>query len=231
MSDAERTSEPTATQTPPYIAFKTWVTFLDDLKAHGIPDQIDRSVLKRFAGGIAGQLIVGIRTLGLITADNKPTARLAELVRALNTDDFKGVLGQMLRDAYPYVFKLDLTTATPTMFADAFKSNVGAKGEDVLSKCRRFFLQAAHAADIEVGKRLVARGSGSPAGPRKKRVPKAKEEKGADGSAGTGVEPAAIPLPLSRHLTWTRFWQNFRRSTQRGPTKSRQSGSTVSTCS
>jgi len=193
MLDADHIAETSGGNTPPYIAYKTWLTFLEDLKTHGIPDQIDRSVLKRFAWGIGGQLLVGIRALGLITADNKPTQRLADLVAALDTDQFKHVLERMLRESYPYVFKLDLTTATPTMFADAFKNNVGAKGEDVLAKCRRFFLQAAAAAGIEVGKRLVARGSGAAAagGVKKKRAPRPKDDKAADTSTGTGSDANA----------------------------------------
>lgn len=193
MSDIEQAAEGAAGRTPPYIAYKTWLTFLEDLKTHGLPDQIDRSVLKRFAGGIASQLIMGIKSLGLITSDNKPTARLVELVEAYGTDDFKRPLTAMLRESYPWVFRLDLTTATPSMFAEVFKTNTGAKGEDVLSKCRRFFIQAALAADIEIGKRLLAGGTGrAPNGSGTKRKPKVAKTK-EESAGGVGGESKGSP--------------------------------------
>jgi hypothetical protein len=51
------------------------------------------------------------------------------------------------------VFALDLMTATPTMFAEAFKVT-GAK-EDVSRKCRTFFLHAAKRAGVPLGTRIL----------------------------------------------------------------------------
>jgi hypothetical protein len=167
MTDESNTQEqPTGTATanvpvPPYIAYSTFKTFLEELKTNGIPPQIDSSVLKRFSYGVQGQLKSAIRSMGLVAGD-KPTWKLQGIVDAYGGDGFGAALGGLMRTVYPYVFKLDLMTATPTMFADAFKET-GAK-EDVARKCRTFFLNAAKDAGIELGTRLATAGATRSAG-------------------------------------------------------------------
>lgn len=145
---------------PPYIPFATFLTFLEELKTNGVPPQIDGSVLRRFSGGTQNQLKSGLRALGLMEG-SKPTAALTFLVDKYKTDDFDRVLGEFLQGAYPYVFKLDLMTATPQMFADAFKVT-GAK-EDVARKCRTFFLHAAKQAGVPIGTRILTSPAPRPA--------------------------------------------------------------------
>lgn len=137
---------------PPYIPFQTLLTFVKQLKVDGLPPQIDKSVLSKFSGGTQGQLKVALRSMGLMD-DNKPTPDLEAMVEALDTPQFEPLLGRLLRQTYPYVFALDLMTATPTMFADAFKVT-GAK-EDVSRKCRTFFLHAAKRAGVPLGNRIL----------------------------------------------------------------------------
>lgn len=138
---------------PPYISFQTLLTLLTELKTNGMPPQIDGSVLKRFSGGVQGQLKMAIRALGLVEGD-KPTPRMAELVKAHETADFEPLLYEILKETYPYVFALDLGTATPTMFADTFRE-AGVKGDDVSRKCRTFFLHAAKRAGVPIGPRIA----------------------------------------------------------------------------
>lgn len=157
---------------PPYIPFQTLITFGKQLKADGLPPQIDKSVLAKFSGGTQGQLKVALRSMGLME-DNKPTPDLEAFVEALDTPEFPPILLKLLHRTYPYVFALDLMTATPTMFADAFKVT-GAK-EDVSRKCRTFFLHAAKVAGVPLGNRIL---TGSvPRSPNggAKRKPKAKK--------------------------------------------------------
>lgn len=165
---------------PPYIPFATFVTFLTQLKQDGLPPQIDKSVLSKFSGGTQGQLKVALRTMGLMK-DDKPTDDLQRLVNALDTPEFEPLLLELLKQTYPYIFALDLMTATPTMFADAFKVT-GAK-EDVSRKCRSFFLHAAKRAGVPLGNRIltgsVPRGASN--GPKrrgKKKEQPAHEETG-----------------------------------------------------
>jgi hypothetical protein len=170
MND-EGTTPEAGTKVPPYIPFQTLLTFIKQLKADGLPPQIDKSVLSKFSGGTQGQLKVALRSMGLMD-ENKPTPDLEALVEALETPEFPGLLLNLLHRTYPYVFALDLMTATPTMFADAFKVT-GAK-EDVSRKCRTFFLHAAKAAGVPLGNRILT-GSVPRApsnGPRRKAKPK-----------------------------------------------------------
>lgn len=158
---------------PPYIPFPTFETLLKQLKQDGLPPQIDKSVLAKFAGGTQSQLKVALRAMGLME-DNRPTDDLALLVEALDTPDFEPLLKSLLERTYPYVFALDLMTATPTMFAEAFKAT-GAK-EDVSRKCRTFFLHAAKRAGVPLGNRILSGSVPRSSNGAKRRPRKAKEQ-------------------------------------------------------
>jgi hypothetical protein len=178
------------TRTPPYVSFKTWMTLIEDLQTHGLPPQIDRSVLSRFAGGTGSQLLMSLRSLGLTDRNNKPHTRMAQLVNAHGTDQFKPLLRAVLKDAYPFLSKMNLTTATPSMFADAFKVT-GAK-EDVLRKCRTFYLHAAQFAEVEIGPRLLQAKTTRPlpsGAPKKRTAAKPKVRKPADAERERPIDP------------------------------------------
>jgi hypothetical protein len=185
MFDADAT-DGVAARTPPYVAFPTFLTLMEDMKGNGLPPQIDRSVLKRFSGGVGSQIQAALKSLGLTDEKHVPTERLDLMVKSYGTEAFKEHLRQTLKDSYPFLQKIDLRTATPTMFAEAFKSGTNAK-EDVLKKCRRFFLYAAQYCDVEIGPRLQggaipkAGGSASP-----RRRSKTKTARVADDGDGGG---------------------------------------------
>lgn len=140
-------------RTPPYISYSTLKTVLGNFQKDGIPPQIDRSVFPKFSGGVQNQVILALRSLDLIDERNEPTHQLNDIVRAHETDAYAGVLRKIIQNTYPYVFSIDLMNATPAMFADTFKNNISAK-EDVLRKCRTFFLNAARDAQISIGTRI-----------------------------------------------------------------------------
>ena len=50
-------SEETNVLTAPYIPFPTFTTALSNLKAHGPPTKLDRSVFDSFSGAIQGQVL------------------------------------------------------------------------------------------------------------------------------------------------------------------------------
>lgn len=183
MSDENGTSG--GASIPPYIPFQTFLTFLKQLKTDGLPPQIDKSVLAKFSGGMQGQLKVALKSMDLMD-DGKPTDGLAALVDAYETADFESNLKALLERTYPYIFSIDLLTATPTMFADAFKVT-GAR-EDVSRKCRTFFLHAAKRAGVPLGNRIltgsVPRAPSNGATKKKPRVMKPAAEVG-----GNGAEP------------------------------------------
>jgi hypothetical protein len=142
-----------AYKTPPYVAFKTFNTLIEDLKEHGLPTQIDRSVLRRFSGGVGSQLVSALKALKLVQDDNRPSGSLKPLVDAYGTDNYPAAVRDMLGSGYPYLSHLDLKIATPSQFAEAFKVT-GAK-EDVLRKSRTFYLHAAQYSGVEIGSRLL----------------------------------------------------------------------------
>ena len=51
---------------PPYISFKTFTGFMQKLKETTVPERIDGSVLKNYAGSTAAQLTAALRSLRLI---------------------------------------------------------------------------------------------------------------------------------------------------------------------
>jgi len=139
--------------TPPYIAYKTFQTLLGDLKAHGLPPQIDRSVLTRFSGGVQGHVMIALRVMKLVDEKNVPTPKLATLVDAHETDGYSAAIRTLVEETYPYVLSIDLASATPSMFTKSFSEATGA-GEESLRKCRAFFLSAARDAGIAIGSRI-----------------------------------------------------------------------------
>ncbi|KAF0178970.1 MAG: hypothetical protein FD124_529 [Alphaproteobacteria bacterium] len=196
MFDADIPGDPKgAAKTPPYIPWKTLITLVEDFRTNGLPPRIDNSVLRRFSGGVGSQIKSGFRSMGFMDDQSRPTPELDAFVKSYGTDAFPGDVKKMIARTYPFLTGLDLLTATPSMFADAFKEGTNAK-EDVLRKCRTFFLQAAGVAGVEVGPRLAnasfprARG---PAGAKK--VAKARRELGS-GSGGSGETPPFTPPPI-----------------------------------
>jgi hypothetical protein len=191
MSDQEQNAS--APRTPPYVAYKTFLTLIDDLATHGLPPVIDRSVLKRFSGGVGSQLLMALKSLHLATEDNKPTGALAKLVESHGKPEFKVIMERVLRTSYPFLHSIDLRSATPGMFADAFKVT-GAK-EDVLKKCRRFYLAAAMDNGVLLGPRIMGgsvpkapranNGSAGSTAPTKRRVKKAENSARTDGAGNT----------------------------------------------
>lgn len=154
MYDGENT-ETGSVRTPPYISFQTFLTLIEDLKTNGLPPRIDRSVLKRFSGGVGGQLQVALKSLGLSDETNVPTDRLARMVETFGTEAFKSVLRESLAYGYPFLANFDLKNGTPSMFVEAFRKATSAR-EDVLQKCRRFYIYAAQFCGVEIGPRLTA---------------------------------------------------------------------------
>ncbi len=184
LNGADTGASANGARTPPYISFATLLTFFKALKTDGVPPQIDKSVMGKMAGGLQGQMKVALKSLGLMEGD-KPTDKLKEIVDAYDTPAFEAVLRERLQVTYPYIFQLDLMTATPTMLADAFKVT-GAK-EDVLRKCRTFFLHAAKRAGVPLGTR-IATGSvpRTPSNSGAKRKPKPAKGSVFDGQSAQG---------------------------------------------
>jgi Family of unknown function (DUF5343) len=140
--------------TPPYTSYRTFKTFIEDLREHGVPSRIDRSVLTRFSGIVGTQLMHALRFLGLIEDDGRPTERLKGLVKAHGTSHWPETLLETLRDEYAPMFAIDLATATPSHFNEAFRRAFPA-ADAVVQKCVTFFLYAVNDAGVNISGRVL----------------------------------------------------------------------------
>jgi hypothetical protein len=140
--------------TPPYTSYRTFKTFIEDLHEHGVPSRIDRSVLTRFSGIVGTQLIHALRFLGLVEDDGRPTERLKGLVQAHAMDHWPETLLGTLRDEYAPMFAIDLATATPSHFNEAFRRAFPA-ADAVVQKCVTFFLYAVSDAGVKISGRVL----------------------------------------------------------------------------
>ncbi len=154
-------------RTPPYTSYRTFRTFIEDLRERGVPSRIDRSVLTRFSGVVGTQLMHALRFLGLIEENGSPTQRLKELVNAYAAGRWPETLLELLRQQYAPMFAIDLETATPSHFNQAFRKAFPA-ADAVVQKCVTFFLYAANDAGVKISARVLkGRKPRSPA-PRRK---------------------------------------------------------------
>jgi hypothetical protein len=126
-----------------YVAFKTFLTALESLE-HGVPEVIDRSVWPNSSGATISQLLLAFRFLGLVTADNVPTADLDKLVN--DKEHRKATLRRVLERSYPNLIKRDLTKMTLQSFKTAMH-DYGVEGE-TYKKAVSFFLQAARYSEL-----------------------------------------------------------------------------------
>jgi hypothetical protein len=143
-----------SSRTPPYTSYRTFKTFIEDLHEHGVPSRIDRSVLTRFSGVVGTQLMHALRFLGLIEDDGRPTERLKGLVKAHGTGNWSERFLELLRHEYAPMFAIDLETATPSHFSEAFRKAFPA-ADAVVQKCVTFFLYAANDAGVKISGRVL----------------------------------------------------------------------------
>ena len=183
--------------TPPYTSYRTFKTFIEDLREQGVPSRIDRSVLTRFSGVVGSQLMHALRFLGLMEDDGRPTQRLKELMKAHDAGHWPEKLLELLREEYAPMFAIDLETATPSHFNEAFRRAFPA-ADAVVQKCVTFFLYAANDAGVKVSGRVLKGRKPRSLAPLKKRArPAFANPPIKDPEAGPPPPPTEPALPLS----------------------------------
>lgn len=145
--------------TPPYVSFKTLLTYVDDLKGKDhLPSQIDRSVMPKMSGITQNQVLSALRFLGLVDEDDKVTG-LQALVDARGTQKFSEVFADFIRQAYVEIIgTTDIESATQKQLRDSFRERGNVEG-DTLDKAVRFYLKALKAADMKFSSHLSLRQS------------------------------------------------------------------------
>ena len=179
-------------RTPPYTSYRTFKAFIEDLREHGLPSRIDRSVLTRFSGVVGTQLMHALRFLGLTEEGGRPTQSLSELVNAHGGPHWRETFSNLLRHAYAPVFAIDLETATPSHFNEAFRKAFPA-AEAVVQKCVTFFLYAANDAGVKISGRILKGRKPRALTPRRKAGPARARELDIESEASR-TRPAASPI-------------------------------------
>lgn len=188
---------------PPYVSYKTFRTFLEDMHSHGLPGRIDYSVLGRFSGTVRTQLMTALRVLDLLDGDDRPSDALRGLATTFGTDAWQGALKDALAKLYDPVFAIKPEHATPSQLNEAFRAYPTASDE-VRRKCIVFFLSAAQDAGITISKRILdsnRRGVGNAS----KRCPKEPKPEAAseNGRSVPDASPSNQPGAASESPTRT----------------------------
>ncbi len=181
--------------TPPYTSYRTFKTFIEDLHEHGVPSRIDRSVLTRFSGIVGTQLMHALRFLGLIEDDGRPTEGLKGLVKAHGTPNWSEKLLELLGHEYAPMFAIDLETATPSHFNEAFRRAFPA-ADAVVQKCVTFFLYAVNDAGVKISGRVLKGRKPRSLTPRRKPVKPAFAHSPIREFEAVAPQTPQTPLPL-----------------------------------
>ena len=152
---------------PPYIAFQTLKTLFQNLKNDGVPSRIDRTMLKSFSGQVGSQLMTALKFLGLTDADGRTTPLLEQMVNAYGGEMWNIDLGDLLREAYAPMFKLNLEKATPGEFSEHFAKSFEGDG-DTLRKAMTFFTNALRESGTPVSAYILKNKKTRTAGPKKR---------------------------------------------------------------
>lgn len=174
---------------PPYVSYRTFQNFVDQMRDEGIPPRLDSSVMRKYSGSVQSQLKTGLRFLGFIDDEDRTTPQFRDFVTA-EGEDRKQLLKQILVSSYSFLFNndqrdFDLTVATPQQFSEKFRET-GISG-DTLRKAEAFFINLASEVELELSKRIVS-GRTSGDKPRKKRTStKARQKAATDQSTSSAM--------------------------------------------
>lgn len=183
---------------PPYVSFATFSNALKAFAEHGVPAQIDRSVLGKFSGGVQRHLIAAFRFMGFIDEENRPTSRLRQYSDG-DTNKQQEILADILQLRYDKQLEI-LHDGTIQQLTSSF-DNVKAK-PSVKAKCITFFLKAARGAGltisphIESGTRLRANRREVPR-KRKKAVKARKRDDEPEDALDIQQFEGLVSLPIS----------------------------------
>ena len=136
--------------TPPYTSYSSLKTLLKNLKEHGVPSRIDRSVLgNSFSNAVGSQILTALKFLTLVDASSHPLPKMTDLVSAYGTEAWATKLRGVLSSAYDVLFRINLETASPSQFNERFRA-VYPGTDDVQRKSMTFFLNAAQDAGVKI---------------------------------------------------------------------------------
>lgn len=153
--------------TPPYVAFRTLLNFLDWLHEAGVPTRIDRTFWgERLSGAYGFQLMAALHFLNLVDNDNRPQPELETLARDL--DKRRAILLERLENSYSDAIRgINLEKATLGELKDRFRI-YDITGE-TLRKALVFFIHAASYSGMPLSSHITKRTRGTRVNGSKKR--------------------------------------------------------------
>ena len=208
------------TNTPPYLPFARFESFIGSLHGKTLPPRIDRTLMSRMSGSDQSQIRIALRFLGLTRGDeNLVTDEFRALVAvyapgAPPEAEWRQRLARIVTKAYePMVRGLD-DAATQGQLDERFRDPGGLAGSS-LQKAVRFYLAAAAAAGLKVSPYF--KGSGATptngSGATTKRVRKSRANAGGgevpqrererlEPQLPDDMEEVSIPVPGKSVRVW-----------------------------
>lgn len=183
---------------PPYIAFKTFLGFIQKLKETTVPERIDASVVRNYSGSVARQLFTALKYLSMTDENGKVTEKLTQLVDAHGSENWKMLLGNSIKESYfPIIGDLNLEKATRNQLEEKFR-DWGADG-DVLQKCMAFYISAVTEAGMAISPHVLASETrGRPKGSKTKKPKERGDEQENETLAQPtvpGIAKFSFPIP------------------------------------
>lgn len=177
---------------PAYVAYPSLTNLIASFKEHGVPGQVDRSVMLNFSGGTQSHLMTTLKFLKLLGPSNIPNENLRKLTDAYGTEQWSQTLNPVVREAYADILgDLNIASATPNQVEQKFRA-ASVEGS-TLDKAMRFFVQVLKEAKIPHSPHLGRR---KPSAPRKKKPDEATVGNGTtDETPATPTKKAETPPP------------------------------------
>ena len=139
--------EQSSMKTPPYMTYRTFTSLLARLKEHGVPQVFDASFFNKQSGSMAAQIRAGLKAMGFIDDEHRPTPKLHQIVEA-DEAERKRILKRLAEEFYADALALG-TGATFKQLQDVIRSR-GLKSPDTVQKAINFYLSLADDVGLEV---------------------------------------------------------------------------------
>lgn len=178
------TQEPIEPPRGPYAPVQNVLAVLERVRDRGLPETITAETLGAIGvpQGNRARTLVALRFLGLTDAENRRTALMERIARA-GQDEYRSLLGEVLREAYAPIFLLvDPSEDDEIRITDAFRQY-----EPAAQRQKMVTLFLGLCVEAQIVSRQAKRRSPTPQPPRPRR-PRATEQ-----SAEAGESAANVP--------------------------------------
>ncbi|MBS1786099.1 MAG: DUF5343 domain-containing protein [Acidobacteria bacterium] len=125
---------------PAYAPFPSLDRYIDYVVQNGVPEIVDTNVLTELGESVRAHLLTGLRYLGMVAADRRPTELLRRFAQATEYER-KMLYQEVLINSYAFILDEfpELRGLTHDILVSKFES-LGIQGSTV-KKCISFFLE------------------------------------------------------------------------------------------